>query len=168
MENTVMNWHVLFKTCLSAVVKLTLSAWQQIITFCMFCCMLEAGRAHHRPRCQRGAVGEFRNRVINGTEQSESDLLLPKGQPRGTWAGPAVLLLPACKRKLLFRDSLFVCLAVPEACGSSGPGMEPMPQQRQILILNLLSHQGTPREPFCFYFLVFHFLSKLKKICIQV
>lgn len=42
MENTVVNWHVLFKNCLSAVVKLTLSAWQQIITFCMFCCTLEA------------------------------------------------------------------------------------------------------------------------------
>lgn len=57
MENTVTNWHVLFKKCLSAVVKLTLSAEQQIITFCGFSCMPGVATAHAIPGQSRGSSG---------------------------------------------------------------------------------------------------------------
>ena len=42
MENTIMNWNVLFKNCLSAVVKLTPSSWQQITTVRTLCHMFKS------------------------------------------------------------------------------------------------------------------------------
>lgn len=70
MESTIMNWNVLFKNCLSAVVKLTLSSWQQITTVWVLC--LHAASPASRSR----AAGDWELSAAPWVEQQTSHCYL--------------------------------------------------------------------------------------------